>query len=56
MPPDHDLDLKPTSFFALRRGNFPVICTYEAFLDYMENTIRFERSAFRYLSRFTYIR
>ncbi|OGE51205.1 hypothetical protein PENARI_c014G04055 [Penicillium arizonense] len=39
-PPDQDFDPKPTSFFALRRGNFPVICTYEAFLDFMENTLR----------------
>lgn len=56
-PPDQEFDPKPTSFFALRRGNFPVICTYEAFLDFMENTLRFEQCIFAVFQKsLTYLR
>ncbi|KGO54138.1 DNA helicase, UvrD-like, C-terminal [Penicillium expansum] len=37
---DVDLDLKPTSFFALKNWHFPIVCTYDEFLGLLENTIR----------------
>ncbi|KAJ5504872.1 hypothetical protein N7463_007746 [Penicillium fimorum] len=37
---DVDSDLKPTSFFALKNWHFPVVCTYDEFLELLENTLR----------------
>jgi hypothetical protein len=32
---------KPESFFALKDEDFPFVCTYDQFLDLLENTFRF---------------
>ena len=37
--PSHDG--KPESFFALKDEDFPFVCTYDEFLDLLENTFRF---------------
>ncbi|KAJ5757424.1 uncharacterized protein N7511_006118 [Penicillium nucicola] len=39
-PPGREYDQNPISFFALGREHFPVICTYDRFLDLMEMTLR----------------
>jgi hypothetical protein len=43
---DDEEDSNLTSFFALKKSHFPVVCTYDEFLNILESTIRFEHSDF----------
>jgi hypothetical protein len=38
----NDADSTLKSFFALKNCHFPVVCTYDEFLDLLESTMRFD--------------